>query len=91
VELFYRHGAAMMTVPVKLGTELEPGAPIVLFRGRFQRGDVMSTPNNNTNYDVSADGKRFLMIQEPESTDAPEQIHLVINWFEELKRLVPSE
>ncbi len=91
VELFYRHGAAMMTVPVKLGTELEPGAPIVLFRGRFQRGDVMSTPNNNTNYDVSADGKRFLMIQEPEPSDAPEQIHLVINWFEELKRLVPNE
>ena len=90
-ESFYRRGDAMMTVPIKIGTGLEPGAPIELFRGRFQRGDVMGTTNANTNYDVSRDGKRFLMIQEPEPSDAPEQIHLVINWFEELKRLVPSE
>ena len=88
--MFYRRGDAMMMVPVKVGTELEPGAPIELFRGRFQRGEVMGKPNGNTNYDVSPDGKRFLMIQEPEQSDAPEQIHLVINWFEELKRL-PSE
>jgi len=39
----------------------------------------MGRLNSNTNYDVSPDEKRFLMIQEPELSDAPEQIHLVIN------------
>ena len=53
LELFYRRGDAMMKVPVNLGTELEPGAPVELFRGRFQRGDVMGGGlNTNTNYDV---------------------------------------
>ncbi len=42
-------------------------------------------------YDVSTDGKRFLMIEEdPEDAIAPTEIHLVLNWFEELKRLAPK-
>lgn len=37
------------------------------------------------NYDVAPDG-RFLMIQ---GEGAPTQVNVVLNWFEELKRLVP--
>ena len=40
-------------------------------------------------YDVSSDGQQFLMVmsgQEP----APSQLSVVFNWFEELKRLVPT-
>jgi hypothetical protein len=42
-------------------------------------------------YDVSQDGKRFLMIKNgPTSADAPavSQFMFVNNWFDELKRLV---
>jgi hypothetical protein len=39
-------------------------------------------------YDVTADGRRFVMI--PRGAQTPrKQIHIVLNWFEELRRLVP--
>jgi hypothetical protein len=42
------------------------------------------------NYDVSVDGQRFLMIKPIEEAQAaPTQINVVLNWTEELKRLVP--
>jgi hypothetical protein len=43
-------------------------------------------------YDVSADGQRFLMIKSPEqaSSSSLTQIVAVQNWFEELKRRVPT-
>jgi hypothetical protein len=40
---------------------------------------------------VSPDGQRFLMITPNEAGDAaPAQINVVLNWFRELKRLVPA-
>jgi hypothetical protein len=42
-------------------------------------------------YDVSPDGQRFLMLKPTgEAGTAPTQINLVLNWSEELKRLVPT-
>lgn len=41
------------------------------------------------NYDLSADGKRFLVIKEGSAGSAP-PINVVLNWVEELKRLVPT-
>ena len=41
------------------------------------------------NYDVSSDGQRFLMIRQDEPP-AVGKITLVPNWFEDLKRLVPT-
>jgi hypothetical protein len=41
-----------------------------------------------TNYDVAADG-RFLMVGE--SSAEANELNVVLNWFEELKRLVPTE
>ena len=41
------------------------------------------------NYDVSSDGQRFLMIRQDEPP-AVGKITLVLNWFEDLKRLVPT-
>ena len=44
------------------------------------------------NYDISQDGKRFLMIKESgnDETSSTEFI-FVQNWFQELKRLVPTD
>ena len=43
-------------------------------------------------WDITPDGERFVMVQ-PADTDASEtpgvQINVVLNWFEELKDLVP--
>ncbi len=40
-------------------------------------------------YDVSPDGKRFLMIQP--DVGPPNTIMVVLNWFNELPRPLPSQ
>ncbi len=45
----------------------------------------MSAPSRA--YDVAADGRRFLMIKGQQAV--VQQLHVVLNWFEELKRRAP--
>jgi serine/threonine-protein kinase len=85
-ELFYRSGAKMMAVPISTEDGIAPGKPTLLFEGRFE-GGTRAFPGSN--YDVTPDG-RFVMIRRDESA-GPAQINVVLNWFEELKRLVPTE
>ena len=43
-------------------------------------------------YDVSPDGKRFLMLKPAATQNAGSgQLHIVVNWFEELRRRVLAE
>ncbi len=83
-ELFYRSGDKMMAVEVTTQPAFAAGKPRMLFEGRYQPSPVQST-----NYDVSPDGQRFLMLK-PTDQAAPAQINVVLNWFEELKRRVPT-
>ena len=85
-ELFYRTGNQMMVVPVDLGSD-NVGRPNVLFEGTYQ-SDTLST--GRANYDVSLDGQQFLMVTAG-TRATPLQINVVLNWHEELKRLVPVE
>jgi len=86
-ELFYRSGEKMMAVAISTEPELTPGKPTLLFEGRYQTGLVGASPGSN--YDVARDG-RFVMIRAEEGS-GPTQINVVLNWFEELKRLVPTD
>jgi serine/threonine-protein kinase len=83
-ELFYRdESAALVAVPVgTAGRTLDWGAPVRLFDSK----DASSQPDRN--YDVTPDGRRFLMIKEDASRQ-PDPIVVVLDWSEELKRLVP--
>ena len=90
-ELFYRTvgGDRMMAVAVQVEPALRLSAPVELFRGEFLRD---APPVRQ--YDVTADGQRFLMLRRPAGTGsegdaARPKIVLVENFFEELKRLVP--
>jgi len=80
-ELFYRQGDQMMAVEVSTGPTFAAGEPQVLFEGRFEHGPV-----HITDYDVAADGQRFVMVRRSET--APAQINVVLNWFEEMKAKV---
>ncbi len=83
-ELFYRNGGAMMAVGIKTEPTFTAGSPVVLFTGRYTiEGPVV-------NYDISPDGQRFLMMKEADEEEEPAQIHVVLNWFEEVKRLAPT-
>jgi eukaryotic-like serine/threonine-protein kinase len=76
-ELFYRHGDQMMVVPVAPRVEFSADHPRRLFEMRFDAGD------NGPNYDVSPDGKWFLMLRS-EQGPVPAELHLVLNWFGEV-------
>ena len=83
-ELFYRIGDKMMAVDITSEPTFSAGTPRLLFEGQYRR-----RPRARANYDVSPDGQRFLMVK-PGEQSGQAQIRVVLNWFEELKRLVPS-
>jgi hypothetical protein len=86
-EVFYRSGRKMMAVDIETGTGFAPGKPHVLFEGDF---DPAFNGGVRANYDVSPDGQRFLMVQPAMAVEPPpREIAVVLNWSEELKRLVP--
>jgi serine/threonine-protein kinase len=86
-ELFYRSGNKMMAVETMTRPSFSAGKPRVLFEGEY----VMTPyPQLGSDYDVSADGQRFLMVKETARTVFNEQINVVLNWLEELKRRVPT-
>ncbi len=41
-------------------------------------------------YDVFPDGQHFVMIKNVQKEAPPTELNVVLNWFEELKRLVPT-
>ena len=85
-ELFYRSGDKMMAVDITTQPSFSAGKPRMLFEGPYQ-----PTPVTTPNFDVSPDGQRFLMLKPSGSAEAaPTQINVVLNWFEELKRRVPT-
>ena len=84
-ELFYRNGNRMMAVEITTDPTFSPGTPSLLFEGNYLSG-IAFLPY----YDITPDGQRFVMIQEGWTDSAPTQINVVLNWFEELKRRLPS-
>lgn len=88
-EIFYRRGSEMMVVPVRTTGGLTPGAPAVLFEGRY---DIDPFGQDATNYDVTRDGKRFVMVRRAaDSRRSRQELRIVLNWFEDLKRLTPAK
>ena len=82
-ELFFLSpNGEMMAVPVRTEPGFAPGNAEVLFAGDYFSGSPTRA------YDVSPDGERFLMLKLDESG---ETFQVVLNWVEELKRLVPAE
>jgi len=82
-ELFYRDPKqAMVAVPVRASPTFRAERPKTLFSGRYLAA------GSGWNYDVAPDG-RFLMIKDVEADRASTNLAVVLNWTEELKRLVP--
>ncbi len=79
-ELFYRNGDRMIAVPVSAGDRFDAGRPRELWRGPYSHGMSSScgAPGlSSSNYDVSPDGQRFLMIQD-EDVDKTSSSSLVV-------------
>jgi Tol biopolymer transport system component len=63
----------MMAVSVTTTPSFSWSKPTVLFEGPY-----------TTDYDVAADGSRFLMIKESAQTRAATHFNVIVNWLQEL-------
>ena len=82
-ELFYRNGDLMMAVEINASKTFDVSRPTVLWEARYLAGAGSScgmTGPTSANYDVSADGQRFLMIKDTAGAVESKRLHVVSNW-----------
>jgi serine/threonine protein kinase/Tol biopolymer transport system component len=81
-ELIYRRGREVVAVPLTVtGDTLTPDRSTVLFE----------IDDHPPHYDVSPDGRQFLMLQRTTQADqTADHVNIVQNWFRALQRLVPA-
>jgi hypothetical protein len=76
-ELFYVAGDTLYAVPIRLTPQFSPGSPKALFRH-----PGLEDPMPEQQYDVAADGQRFLVVKElVPGSDARPSIQVVQNWY----------
>jgi serine/threonine-protein kinase len=90
-ELFYRNGDSMMAVAVTTNPPFRAGRPLELWKGHYSHGMSSSCgpPGaTSSNYDVTADGSRFLMIKDDDQDRAAsKEIVVVLGWANEVRRI----
>ena len=79
-----------------VATSVAPGSPLQLGDRRvlFRIGAdlYLNDPEHYTPFDISVDDKRFLMARQARTVTAGRTTFLLIeNWFEELRRRVPTQ
>jgi Tol biopolymer transport system component len=87
-ELFYRIGERLMVVSIQTTPAFRSSRPRKLFDDHYISGLTINALART--YDVAPDGQHFLMMEGGEE-EGGNQLHVVLNWFEELKRLAPGE
>lgn len=87
-ELFFLGGYAtrkMMAVEITDLSDFRISEPRTLFEYQFGGSIGMAL----SRYDVSTDGSRFFFATAQKQW-SPTEVHVVLNWFEELHNLIPS-
>ena len=92
-ELLYRafkpSGVAFMSVGVRSTAPFRADPPRVLFESK--PGEYDST-GPVRGWDASPDGTRFVLVKSAAVNENPTTaLHIVLNWTEELDRLVPAK
>lgn len=90
-ELFYRRGDSMMVVTIAAGPSFSGGRPQELWKGSYSHGMSSScgAPGlTSSNYDVTPDGLRFLMVRDEDvDQESAREFIVVQGWGGELSRL----
>jgi len=94
-ELFYRSADAVMAVSVETEPAFSFETPVTLFQGEYVGASFALLRFEMNPWDISPDGKRFLMMKGNQisttETISPRRINIILNWFEELKDRVPTD
>ena len=85
--VFYQNEDQVLAVPVSTAPRFRAEAPRVLFEGEYEKASYVTHPN----FDIAPDGKSFVMVKPDEEWGRATEIRVILNWFEELKRLAPTE
>ena len=90
-EVFYRNATGEKFFAVSIATKpmLTAGQPRMIFQGPYY---VPRTGSPRAQYDVTANGQRFLVLAPSSGTDASARPRIVVvqNWFDELRRRLPK-
>jgi hypothetical protein len=73
-----------MVVSIDTSAGFKAGLPRMLFEGYVSLA-------SGTNYDVSPDGQRFVMVQGVQANQMGSELRVVQGWFEELRRIVGAQ
>ena len=92
-ELLFRSGTLdrhqVFTAAIRSVSPFQVDAPRLVFEAKAGEYD-QTAPGRS--WDISADGRRFLLLRAVPSTDKPvAAMHVVLNWTEDLKRLAPAK
>jgi serine/threonine-protein kinase len=77
-EIFYRSGDAVMAATVRTQGAFEVGSSTRLFDGLYA-----AAQNQVTDYDVSRDGRTFVMLQRVQG--AEQSVFVTLNWFDQVR------
>ena len=77
-ELFYRRADQLLAVTVQTLPQFSASGPRVLFEGPYE------VVEGARDYDVTPDGKRFVMVRS-DGSEAPMRFYVMSSWFDELR------
>ena len=81
------NAGALQVLGIKTQPALDWTNPVTLFSVL----GVTAAGQGTTNYDITHDGKQILLVvPDTQTGETIQEIHVVLNWHEELKRLVPE-
>ena len=84
--IYYAFEQRMMAVRVSTTPRFQVDTPRPLFELRYATG-----PWYSPDIDVSTDGERFVFVAPDLSWGAASEVRVVLNWLEELQRLVTTD
>ena len=88
--IYYMRGPNNAVMRAPFSVDPAAGTPVIGTPQVLQPYRYFSMPFPHRLYDVSADGQRMLVVDFSRTEASPQrQINVVLNWFGELKRLVP--
>jgi Tol biopolymer transport system component len=85
-ELFFTTLDALMVADITTTPTFSAGPARVVFEGRYRE-----SANGNTPYDISADGRRFLRVQQVQRDRAVTHIDVVLNWLVEVEQVAAGK